>query len=275
MFRLSGFADEISSDLTEQLDVLDSLQIKFMELRGVWGKNVADFSDAEVAAIRDALQTRGLGVSCIGSPIGKVKITDDFAAHLVKFRRIMEIAQMLKTRYIRIFSFFMPEGENPADYRDEVMRRMQTMVDEAAAQKLVLLHENERHIYGDTGERCRDILQTINSPNLRAIFDPANFVQVGQRPYAECWSALQPYVDYMHIKDAVLETGKVVPAGEGDGGLKAIVTELQKSGFHGFTSLEPHLSVAGRMAGFSGPDLFRLAAQKYKELLSAAGVTWA
>lgn len=274
MVRLSGFADEISKDLIEQLDVLESESIRFLELRGVWGKNVSSFSDDEVVSIGEALRGRNVGVSCIGSPIGKIGIGDDFEPHFAKFRRIMAIAKSLGTRYIRIFSFFIPAGADPGTYRTEVLGRMQAMVDAAAAEGLVLLHENEKDIYGDTGERCVDLLSTIDSPHLRAIFDPANFVQVGQRPYEECWEGIKPYLEYLHIKDAVLATGKVVPAGEGDGGLRQIVASLKAMNFDGFASLEPHLAAAGRMSGFSGPDRFRVAAQAFKRLLVEADLTW-
>ncbi|MGI6610322.1 MAG: sugar phosphate isomerase/epimerase family protein [Limnochordia bacterium] len=274
MIRLSAFADEISKDLTEQLDVLESESIRFVELRGVWGKNVTNLSDDEVATIGETLRSRNVGVSCIGSPIAKVGIEDDFEPHFAKFRRIMTISKALNARYIRIFSFYIPAGADPAKYRTEVLGRMQTMVEAAAAEGLILLHENESNIYGDTGERCVDLLSTIDSPHLRAIFDPANFVQVGQRPFEECWEGIKPYLEYLHIKDAVLATRKVVPAGHGDGGLRQIVTSLKAMDFDGFASLEPHLAAAGRMSGFSGPDLFRVAAQAFKKLLAEADLAW-
>jgi 3-dehydroshikimate dehydratase len=274
MIRLTGFADEISKDLTEQLDVLESESMRFLELRGVWGKNVSTFTDAEVGQIHDALQARKMGVSCIGSPIGKININDPFAPHMEQLSRVLDIAATLDTKYVRVFSFFIPKGEDPAQYRSEVMDRMQQMVELAASRNMVLLHENESNIYGDIAARCVDILSTINSPHLRAIFDPANFVQVGQRPYIDCWNGIQPYLEYMHIKDAILQTRKVVPAGEGDGNLKEIVDSLKVMNFSGFTSLEPHLSVASRMYGFSGPELFKTAVKAFKKLLDDAGIAW-
>lgn len=274
MIRLTGFADEISKDLTEQLDVLESESMRFLELRGVWGKNVSTFTDDEVSQIRDALKARNMGVSCIGSPIGKIGINDPFEPHLETLSRILDIAEALDTKYVRVFSFYIPKGEDPAKYRDAVMERVRRMVEMATDRNIMLLHENESGIYGDIATRCADILSTINSPYLRAIFDPANFVQVGQRPYVDCWSHIQPYLVYMHIKDAIMETRKVVPAGEGDGNLKEIVGSLKAMNFSGFTSLEPHLSIAGRMAGFSGPELFKTAARAFKKLLDDAGIAW-
>ena len=198
MFRLSGFADEISPDLTVQLDVLEELNIQHLELRGVWGKNVLALSDQEVHTLKTELDSRGVKVSAIGSPIGKIKIDDPFEAHLADFRRAIALAEYLETPYIRIFSFFVPEGQADA-CRPKVLERMRALVKEAEGHPVTLLHENERHIYGDIPRRCHDILATLASPQLRMTFDPANFVMCGVRPFAEGYRMLQDHVDYVHI----------------------------------------------------------------------------
>ncbi|MGQ9631729.1 MAG: sugar phosphate isomerase/epimerase family protein [bacterium] len=274
MVKLSAFADEIATDLKEQMDVLEREGVKFIELRGVWGKNVLDLTDEELNKIKGMLEERGFGISSIGSPIGKVGIEDDFEAHLVRFRRALEIAKSLNSKYIRIFSFYIPRGKDPADYRGEVMRRMKAMADIAGKEGIMLLHENEKEIYGDTGARCKDILDTVNSPNLRAVFDPANFVQVGVRPYEECYPLLKDYIEYMHIKDALLGSGRVVPAGKGDGKLVEIFRELKGRGYDGFASLEPHLAIAGRSSGFTGAELFKTAIDAFREVLKTVGMDY-
>jgi sugar phosphate isomerase/epimerase len=124
-------------------------------------------------------------------------------------------------------------------------------------------------------DRCLDILQTIDSPILRAAWDPANFVQCGVRPFEAGYEALRPYIAYVHVKDAKLDTGQVVPAGEGDGEIRATVRALRDSGFDGFFSMEPHLALAGAFSGFSGPELFRLAVQRFTAILGEEGIRWA
>src|SRR5690348_4120369 len=156
MWTLSAFADEISPDLDVQLAALAAEEIRYIEFRGVWNKNVLDLSDAEIATVKAALAERGVGVSSIGSPIGKIKITDDFAPHLERFRRALQVAAMLDAPFVRIFSFFMPAGADQADHRDEVLARMRRLAQEAAGSGIGLLHENEKEIYGDTPERCLD-----------------------------------------------------------------------------------------------------------------------
>ncbi len=271
-FVLSAFGDEIAADLDEQIDALLADGIRHVEFRAAWGKNVLALDDEEVERARDILARRGVGVSAIGSPIGKVNIGDDFEAHHARFRRALWVAGRLDTRFIRIFSFFMPADEAPR-HRDEVLRRLSALVADAAAAGVTLLHENEKEIYGDTPERCRDLIESIGSPALRVTFDPANFVQVGVRPFDQAYPLLRDYIAYHHIKDAVT-AGGVRVAGEGDGQLSAVLRAEAARGYQGFASLEPHLKSGGRYAGFSGPQLFHEAAAALKRLLAGIeGVT--
>lgn len=275
MWTLTGFADEISPDLDVQLDTLAADGIRHLEFRGVWDKNCLKLSDEELERVKSALDQRGVRVSCIGSPIGKVNVDSDFAAHLVEFRRAIAVAHKLGAPYIRIFSFFLPEGDDPARHREVVLERMGALVRAAAGEDVILLHENERHIYGDVPSRCWDLLRQINSPLLRAAWDPANFVQVGVRPHSAGYTDLRPYIRYIHIKDAVLATGQVVPAGQGDSQLRETLAALYASGFDGFFSLEPHLQSGGTYAGFSGPELFRTAVAALQGLLNERKIPWA
>lgn len=274
MVKLSAFADEISGDLNEQLDVLEEEGIKYIELRGVWEKNVLKFTDDEVSKIKEEISKRGVKISAIGSPLGKVPITNDFEPHLQDLKRIIEIAKELDTSYVRIFSFFMPEGQDPSGYRDEVMRRLGVMVDLAMDADLILLHENESKIYGDTAERCLDIFKTVESPGLRATFDPANFVHCGVDVWEDAYVKLEDYIEYIHVKDYSKEHGRSVPAGEGDGDFKKILGALAQRGFSGFMSLEPHLSFAGGFYGFTGPEGFKVASRALKGLLDELGIEY-
>ncbi len=252
-FIISAFADEIDPMLTTQMDVLDHHGIRYIEMRGVNGKNLVEHTLEEVREIKKQLDARGFRISAIGSPIGKIGITEDFEPHLSLFRHTIEIAKILETSYIRMFSFYIPEGENPDKYREEVMRRWSCFIKAAEGTGLTLLHENEKGIYGDTAERCLDLLETMNCSCMKAIFDPANFVQCNVKNYPDAFQLLKKYVVYMHIKDALYKDHSVVPSGHGDGKVREILAELKNSGFEGFLSLEPHL---GDFVGFAAlePD---------------------
>ena len=247
-FILSAFADEINPGLSTQISVLKKYGINHIEMRGVNGKNITKHTLDEVKEIKKELDDNGFKISAVGSPIGKIQITADFAPELDLFKHVLEQAKILDTKYIRMFSFFMPEGKNPADYRDEVMSRMQQYIDAAKGSGLVLLHENEKDIYGDTAERCLDLLKTLNCDYLKATFDPANFVQCGVAPFPHAYEMLKDYIIYYHIKDARAADGQVTPSGYGDGGLPQLIEELKATSFNGFLSFEPHL---GDFTGFA------------------------
>jgi sugar phosphate isomerase/epimerase len=276
VWTLTGFADEISPELDEQLDTLAEESMRYMELRSVWNTNVLDLTDAELERVRSAVAERGIGISSIGSPIGKVPITDPFGPHLERFRRALHAAGVMQAPYVRVFSFFIPEGHEPDRYREEVLERMGALAGEAESAGITLLHENEKEIYGDVPSRCVDILSSVDSPALRAAWDAANFVQCGVgQPYTEGYASLGPYVEYVHVKDALADSGRVVPAGEGDGEIPDTLSALRDSEFDGFFSLEPHLASSGTYSGFSGPALFRKAAGAFKELLRRQEIEWA
>jgi len=272
MAVLSGFGDEIAADLDGQIEVLKREGIRYLELRAADGIPVLDLSDEKAAEIKAKLDDAGIAVSAIGSPIGKVDIELDFAPHLDRFKRALELAKQFGTQYIRIFSYFMPEGADPADYRDEVIRRMERKVELAADAGITLLHENESRIYGDIASRCHDLLSAIQDDHFQAILDPANFVINGVRPYDEAYVLYGERVVYMHIKDALIEDKKIVPAGEGDGQIPEIFADLGKRGYTGFLSLEPHLVVAESSFGFTGPEAFARAAAAVRKVAAEAGL---
>lgn len=238
---ITGFADEIDTCVDKQIALLKQLGISWVEYRSGDGKSIANYTLEEAKALKEKLDANGIKVSAIGSPIGKINIKEDFAPHLEKLDHIMDLAQILGTEYIRMFSFFMPEGEDPADYREEVFARTQAMVDLACRRNMILLHENEKDIYGDIGPRCLELMKQFYGPHYRCTFDFANFVQCGQDPL-EAYEMLAPYVTYVHIKDALAKDGLVVPPGEGDGRLREVFALLDKAGYRGFLSLEPHLT---------------------------------
>lgn len=239
--KISGFADEIHKEMDVQIALLKELSMNWIEFRSGDGLGVADYSLEQAKALKEKLDANGIKVSAIGSPIGKIQITDPFEPHLEKLEHIMDLAEIFDTKYIRMFSFFIPEGTDPADYRDEVFRRTESMIQAAARRNMVLLHENEKDIYGDTAPRCLDLMKNFFGDNYKCTFDFANFVQCGQDPM-EAYELLAPYVTYVHIKDAEKESHMVVPPGEGDGRLKDVFTLLDKAGYEGFLSLEPHLT---------------------------------
>lgn len=275
---LSGFSDEIAPELDLQLAAIREWGLSHIELRAADGVNVSDFSTEKVKEVKNKLAGAGVSVSSIGSPIGKIGVEEDFAPHLEKLKRTLEIQKELGAPYLRMFSFYIPQGRAPEDFREEVLDRMGRMVEEAAAWDSVLLHENEKGIYGDNAPRCKELLEAFYGPHFKAVFDFANFVQVGQQTLP-AYELLKPYVEYVHVKDAQWGTGAVVPAGRGDGHVKEILTDLIGGGWKGFLSLEPHLTdFAGlaaleqdpqkRGSALDGKSAWKLALDSLQEILA-------
>lgn len=270
MYTISGFADEIADDLDTQLEVFSDLGIDHVDLRSVDGVNVVDFTDDDVDRISARLEEYGISVAAIGSPIGKISITDDFEPHKEDFRRILELADAFDADYVRHFSYWIPEDDHPEEYRAEVLRRMRWKASEAETAGIPIYHENEKDIYGDTPARCRDLATSIDSAAFGLIFDPANFLEIGVQPYPDGLLQLVEHVDALHIKDAVRgERGNIAPAGEGDGRIPETLQALADRGFSGYAALEPHLAMAGEMGGYSGPEAFEVATDALTDILEA------
>ena len=275
MWTLSGFADEIDPDLQTQCDVLTELGIRYVEFRSAWDINVLNLDDGQIDEVVRILTRNNLSVSSIGSPIGKINIEDDFTAHLTRMDRALTVARKLNAPYIRVFSFFLRPDQPPAVHRDEVIRRMRVLADMAHTAGVVLLHENEKQIFGDVPDRVLDIVESVNLPSLKLAWDAANFVQVGVTPFTEAYPILRPHTAYIQIKDAVMATGDVVPAGEGDGQLRDTIRALATDGFDGFFSMEPHLGSAHHLGGFSGPENFIRATKAFTGILQDQGIDYA
>lgn len=242
--KIYAFADEASPNIDEQITALKRNGLDGLEIRNVDGVNVSDITLEKAKEVKTKLDANGLITWSIGSPIGKIDIEkDDFKAHLEKLKHTLEIADILESKNIRMFSFYMPEGKDVLDYKNEVIDRLGQMCEIAKTHNVFLCHENEKGIYGDIPERCLEIHKAI--PKLKGIFDPANFVQ-SNSDTLEAWDMLKDYIYYMHIKDAKID-GTVVPAGMGDGNVEKVVKNFIEKGGNSFT-IEPHLTV---FEGFS------------------------
>lgn len=271
-WALSGFGDEIDEDPAVQIAVLQALGANHIEVRSAWGTNIVNLDDVQLTRLKELLDGAGMKVSAIASPIGKVDVSLPVEHEVERLRRAANAAKVLGARYIRIFSFFYGEGVAVESIRDAVMERMRALAAVAEESGVILLHENEKDIFGDIPERVLDIMESVASPALKVAWDAANFVQVGVRPFDEGYATLRPHLEYLQVKDARFADGVVVPSGEGDGDLLRTVEALKADGYTGFASLEPHLATAHGLGGYSGPTAFGVAARAFAKVTAAAGV---
>jgi 3-dehydroshikimate dehydratase len=275
MAKLSAFADEVTDDFLGQVEYLAKEGVGYIEPRFINKKNIMDLTKDELKEARKMIKDHGLKVSAIGSPIGKVKLDEPFEPHLDKFKHAVELAQFFETPYIRMFSYYAPQGQNIDDYRDQVMERMAAKVEVLKDVDVTMVHENEAHIYGHSAENCVDLVEAVNSPKLRLVYDPANFVW-GEKITNNvelCWPLMEPYVVHIHIKDWKLGSKDVgsIP-GEGDGQIRELLAELATMDYDGCLTMEPHLQTGGQFGGSTGPELFSKAIAAVRELADDVGL---
>ena len=275
--KLSAFADEYADSFEKQLRALNNFEIKNIEIRFLNRKNISVLDRNEAIEAKKMLDAFGIKVSAIGSPLGKIKLDEDINDHLETSKRIFESANILDTRYIRIFSFYAPDGKNIADMKSEVLCSLEKLVVLAREYGVALCHENEAKIYGDTPSRCREIVDYFGG-EIKCVFDMGNFVLEGVDPYI-AYELLKEDIAYFHIKDA-LSAGAIVPAGKGEAKIKEILSahrEYAKEDF--FVSLEPHLQTFSGLHALVGRSFenpyqyadqraaFHDAVTKFKELI--------
>ena len=274
MAKLSAFADEVIDDFLGQAKYLASKKVGYIELRFLNKKNVIDLNKSRLIEASNILKDFGLGVSAIGSPIGKVRLDEPFAQHLDMFKRAVDSALFFGTRFIRMFSYYAPEGKDIADYRSEVLDRMGAKVEVIEDVDIVMVHENETDIYGHSAANCVDMIEAVNSDKLRLVYDPGNFVW-GQGivdNVASCWPKMKPYVVHVHIKDWQLGADVGSIPGQGDGQIKELLQELADCKYTGFLTMEPHLQAGGKFGGQTGPGLFSEAIDATRKLAFEVGL---
>lgn len=277
-FKLSAFADEYADSFEEQLSSLIRFGIRNIELRHLDQKNISLLSKDEAKEAKKKLDHFGINVSAIGSPLGKIKLDSLMKEHLEAARRIFAAANIFETGYVRIFSFYPPDGKNITDMKSRVLDSLEKLIVLAREQGITLCLENEAMIYGDIPSRCKELFDHFNG-ELKAVFDMGNYVLEGVDPYPDAYELLKEHIAYFHIKDALKE-GAIVPAGKGDAKIKEILTshrEYSKEDF--FVTLEPHLqtfsglnALVGR--AFKNPyqyadqkSAFTDAVKRFKELI--------
>lgn len=231
-YRLCAFADEADSMLAGQIAAMKRNGVGLLEIRGVDGQNISALTSAQVKQVKEQLDANGLSVWSIGSPIGKIKLSDDFEGHVDSFQRMIESGHILGAEAFRLFSFYEAQNE-----QNEVIDRLGRLCELARGSGIKLCHENEKGIFGDTPARMRVLLDAL--PELGGIFDPANFIQCGVE-ILPAWEMLKDRICYLHVKDALAD-GTVVPAGYGIGKLDTVVADFLSRGGQVLT-LEPHLA---------------------------------
>lgn len=268
-FTLSTFGDEIAPDLETQLQLLNTLKVNYLEFRSAWGVNVKDLDDDQLSRARQLCDDYGVQVSCIGSPIGKSPIDQPLAEVEAVLRRILEVCDKMGTRFVRMFSFYPPEGADFDAYVGQSVERLSRLAGLAAEAGVTLVMENDLELVGDNLGRCKAIFEGVNSPALRHAWDSGNFVLAGvAQPTTDGWPLLSDYLGYVHIKDARAADHTWRAAGEGQGQIDALLRQLAAVGYRGFLAVEPHPFVAADGRTLSAAEGTTYAVAALRKLLA-------
>ena len=251
-FILSAFADEIDANFDIQLESLKRLGINMIELRGVDGKSFTALTDEEVDAVKEKLEKSGITLSALGSPIGKIKVSDDFESHKALFTRIMDIGDKLGCKRVRMFSFYPAEGQTREEFEKDVHNMVNALLDMAEARGFVLCHENEKGIYGQSPESVKMLMDHFGG-RLKVVLDNGNFPFCGEDA-SGAYALLKDYVEYMHIKDCDGD-GIIVPPGCGNAYLKETLAQINREVCGDFIlTVEPHLMMFTGLSSLSDTD---------------------
>lgn len=251
-FILSAFADEIDASFDTQLLSLKKLGINMLEIRGVDGKSFVTLTDDEIDAVKEKLESAGITLSALGSPIGKIAVDGDFDSHKALLKRIMDIGDRLGCKKIRMFSFYPAEGMARSEFKEKVYSLLDELLKMAEERGFILCHENEKGIYGQSPESVRELMDSFGG-RLKVVLDNGNFPFCGEDA-SGAYSLLKDYVEYMHIKDCDGD-GIIVPPGYGNAFLKETLAQINEDVSGDFIlTVEPHLMMFTGLASLSDTD---------------------
>ncbi len=265
--RLGVLTDEVSDRFEEALDWVAEQGLAHVEVRVVDGRNVSNVTDDEAGEIRRQVESRGLFISAIASPVFKCALDparpvasgdtfgnaeEDVEAHFRKLSRVIAIAKLLGTTRIRIFSFW--REQEPERYTAEIVGHLRRAADIAAEEGVELLLENESSCNGGYAAEVAALVRAVDSPALRALWDPGNEAHAKREAYPAGYEAVKDALSHVHLKDAYVgPEGKArcVPIGSGNVPYIAHLRALAADGYKGLFTIETHFVPAGasRMTG--------------------------
>jgi len=240
---LSGIADEAGQSIERQIEAHKDLGWNHIEIRNVDGKNLTDLNEVEFNQVAEKLEKTGMKVCCFASQIANWarKISGNFDIDVKELERAIPRMHCLNTKYIRIMSY-PNDNWKDSDWRKEVMRRLKELARIAEDGGVILVHENCSGWGGLGPKQALDVIETVNSSNLRFLLDTGNKPHREGNPW-DIYQEVRDYIVHVHIKDYKGEEGnEFVFPGDGDGQVERIIKNLLSSEYEGGFSIEPHMA---------------------------------
>jgi len=289
MFKIGTITDQADMDFEKALAFIKGLGIEYVELHALWNKNIEELDDDEIAEAGRLLGKYGLKTSLISStlflqchlfesdktfgPIDDyfITIAGDWGFHMKALERCIKLCDVFDTDKIRIFGFIKEDpdlDENRAV--EKVKESLIKPLEMVEKEGLTLVLENCPHTYLQFGSLTSRVIEEIGSKHFRALWDPANAMRSGGKPYPEDYGNIRRYIKHVHAKDISLDgEPHMVPLGEGVIDYGGIVRSLLDDGFSGVLSLEPEYvdEKGGR------PEGLRKSYEGIKTVLKEIGVS--
>lgn len=265
--KLGILTDEVSDSFDDALDWCRDNGLAHVEARVIDGTNAANLTDEAAREVRRRVEARGLYVSAIASPLFKCALIpnrsvvtgdrfgqaeESVEAHFAKLDRVIAIAKSMGTNRIRVFSFW--REQDPAKHQAEVIGHLRRAAKVAERAEVTLLVENEPSCNGGFAEEVAAIVRGIDSPAVRALWDPGNEAYGGREAFPAGYEQMKDVLAHIHLKDACIgPDGKprCVPMGSGDVAVIPQLRALKAAGYDGLFTIETHFAPAGgsRMTG--------------------------
>jgi L-ribulose-5-phosphate 3-epimerase len=273
--RLGVLTDEVSPNLQEALDWAVQNRLSHVEIRTVDGSNVMNLPDGALLEISKETTRRGLFISAIASPVFKCALDptrpvqtgdtfgqqeDSVEEHYRKLDRALEIAGMLGTKRIRIFSFW--REKDPKPYEADILTHLKAAAAKAEAAGITLLLENEPSCNGGYAAEVGRLARLTASAYLKVLWDPGNEVYGGKSAFPDGYAAVKDVLGHVHLKDALLDSSgkpRCVPIGSGAVPYAAHIEALERDGYSGLYTIETHyIPEGGTAADGTGQTLVGL-----------------
>jgi len=288
MFKLGVITDQVSMDFEESLRFIKDLGLEYVEIHALWNKNIEELSDEEVAEAKRLVKKYGMKVSLISSTLFLqchlddsdkgfesiddyfITISGDYNTHLKALQRCLELCDIFGTDKLRTFGFIKEKEYDDDVVVEKIVEKLKAPVEKVERAGVMLLLENCPHTYLQFGALTKRVIEVLDSSSFRALWDPANALRSGGKPYPEDYSEIKEYIAHMHAKDVSSgEAPRMVPLGEGIIDYGGILKSLADERYNGVISLEPEYvdSSGGR------PEGCRKSFQGITRILDSIGIS--